>query len=152
MQQHDHFIYDEEGEITPIAVRDEDGNPLIENLHRWARFFETANRQVAENFYMGEAIRVSTVFLSLAHIQKDSDEPALFETMIFAADNILQKLLELSEHDDRSIIASVFGGVDIQRRYATKEEALTGHTQLCTFIEVCLAHDWLPQPEASENE
>jgi hypothetical protein len=149
----DHYIFDEQGNIIPLPTFDRYNNPIQENIIRWAKWYGSTDRQVAEHFFMGEAIRVSTVFLSIASVFKDDRTGlALYETMVFAADNILAKLLELSERDDRSIISTFLGGVDIQRRYATKEEAIQGHQQMCVFIETCVAHGWLPEPEWATDQ
>lgn len=121
-------------------ILDEQGNPQIEPDHlRWAIWYETADRQLAET-YPREDIRVSTVFLSLPAPAKTPSGTALYETMIFAEKSILARLLELSESDDRSIISKIFGGVDIQKRYETKEAALKGHARFCIFIDTCLSN------------
>ena len=130
MDDHSHYILDEQG------------NPQLEpDYLKWAIWYESADRQMAETFFGN--IRVSTVFLSIPHVNKDLLDPEvrykmLFETMVFADKKILARLLELSESDDRSIITSVFGGVDIQKRYETKEQALEGHKKMCIFIETCI--------------
>lgn len=51
------------------------------DLQAWARWFETADRRVAET-WVTPAIRVSTVFLGLDH-QWGVGPPLLFETMVF---------------------------------------------------------------------
>jgi hypothetical protein len=64
--------------------------PVLEpDLLTWARWFETAERQVAETWVTpldgapGQAsVRVSTVFLGLDH-QWGDGPPLLFETMCF---------------------------------------------------------------------
>ncbi len=62
-------------------VLDEDNLPLpVEDVIVWARWFETADRKVA-NDYIG-AVQVSTVFLGLDHNWQDG-APLLWETMIF---------------------------------------------------------------------
>ena len=68
----------------------EKGNPL------W--------RQLAEDVFGDEEIRVSTVFLGLDHNHSQEGPPILFETMIFGG-----------EHDQS------------QWRYWTFDEALQGH-------------------------
>ena len=50
-------------------------------LLRWARWFETADRHVAESI-QGD-VRVSTVFLGLDHNHSRHGPPVLFETMVF---------------------------------------------------------------------
>jgi hypothetical protein len=47
----------------------------------WAREHEQGTRQIA-NDYVG-SVRVSTIFLGLDHNYNDSQEPILFETMVF---------------------------------------------------------------------
>lgn len=66
---HDKYILDGH---TPKPVND---------LMEWAKWFETADRHVADDTIGG--IRVSTVFLALNHSFNENDEPLLFETMIF---------------------------------------------------------------------
>lgn len=56
---------------TPVPAGD---------LISWGRWFETADRHVAQT-EIGE-VRISTVFLGLDH-SFGSGEPLLFETMIF---------------------------------------------------------------------
>lgn len=51
------------------------------DLFVWARWFETADRHVAETWVTLE-VRVSTVFLGLDH-QWGDGPPLLWETMIF---------------------------------------------------------------------
>lgn len=75
----------------PVVCRD---------LLTWARWFETADRQVRDSF-QGD-VRVSTVFLGLDHGWGDT--PALFETMVF-----------------------INGDGGDMERYATWEEAEAGH-------------------------
>jgi hypothetical protein len=54
------------------------------DLMKWAHWFETADRRVAETIVDGK--RVSTVFIGLDHQFGDGD-PLIFETMIFGDDN-----------------------------------------------------------------
>lgn len=132
-------------------ILDEQGNPVAEpDFIKWARWFEKADKQVAETFF-GD-IRVSTVFLGLPHMNKQSgEETMLYETMVFAGEAILKRLSELAETDDRSIMAMFISALgdeerwDIQKRYATKIEALQGHKNMCIFIETCLAGGLLSQ-------
>jgi hypothetical protein len=136
-------------------ILDSDGNPIPEpDLLKWATWYKTSTeqRQIG-NTHLGD-IRVSTVFLSLPHVSKElgNNDMMLWETMVFASDAILARLMELSETDDRSVVAMFIGGVDIQKRYATKEEALRGHKAMCTFVEVCLTKGLLDEvlPEREE--
>ena len=56
--------------------------PVPCDTETWARWFETADRQVAET--MQGDVRVSTVFLGLDHNFGDLfGRPILFETMVF---------------------------------------------------------------------
>ena len=55
--------------------------PIPRDLLTWARWFETAERQVAET-WVTPTLRVSTVFLGLDH-QWGAGPPLLFETMCF---------------------------------------------------------------------
>lgn len=71
----------------------------------WARWLETADRHVAQDFLPGD-VRVSIVFLGLDHGFDFKGPPILFETMIFGG-----------EHDQ------------YQDRYATRDEALAGHAK-----------------------
>ncbi len=128
-------------------ILDEQGNPVPEyNTLVWGKWFEeNINNRRVGNTSFGD-INVSTVFLSVVHQSNtnlENDRPMLYETMVFASEDIIKRLLELSERDDRSIIASIFGGFDIQRRYATKTEAQAGHEQMCVFIETCMSNGLL---------
>lgn len=76
----------------------------VEDLVEWARWYETANRRVAETV-LGD-VRVSTVFLALDHRMRDQDPPLLFETMIFGGPQ-----------------------AGYCERYSTWEEAEEGHAQ-----------------------
>lgn len=90
----------------------------------------------------GGGIEVSTVFLGMDHAFLDGP-PVLWETMVFAEDALLKRLMELSETDDRSIIARFCGMIDIQKRYTSREAALAGHAMMCNFIETCITAGWL---------
>ncbi len=81
-----------------------DGHKPIpcDDLMVWAKWFETADREVAKTSISDE-ITVSTVFLGLNHNHGDV-KPLLFETMIFGG--------ELDEQIER---------------YSTWEEAEKGH-------------------------
>jgi len=75
---------------------------LCENLNEWAKWYETADRDVAKTA-ITEEITVSTVFLSLDH-NLGKGKPVLFETMIFGG--LLDEDME---------------------RYGTWDEAEAGH-------------------------
>lgn len=79
------------------------GQPIPEpNILVWARWFETANRIVAQT-QVGEAT-VSTVFLGFDYNFWTQGQPLLYETLIFGGDM-----------DGR------------EKRYATRAQALAGH-------------------------
>ena len=65
----------------------EEGTPVaMEDVIEWARWFETAERHVAEDLVTtpgGESVRVSTVFLGIDHNHGMYGPPVLWETMIF---------------------------------------------------------------------
>jgi hypothetical protein len=55
--------------------------PKAVDLMTWARWFETADRHVADEIVNG--YRVSTVFLGIDHGFPGDGPPLLFETMVF---------------------------------------------------------------------
>jgi hypothetical protein len=89
------------------------------------------------------------VFLGIDHQFVPGGPPVLWETMVFADDAILRRLVELSETDDRSIIAKFTGSFDIQKRYTSRAEAEEGHRNMCVFIETCLTMGLVGQVEMS---
>lgn len=124
-------------------ILDENNDPVAEpDALKWARWFEVADRTVGRaSFHVqGMEIEISTVFLSLPHVSKNLNEQCvmLYETMVFADKAILSQLMRLSETDDRSIIALLTGSIDIQKRYATRQEAERGHATMALFVETCL--------------
>lgn len=56
------------------------------DLMKWAEWFETADRHVADDYLatLDGEIRVSTVFLGLDHNFSGIGAPLLFETMVFS--------------------------------------------------------------------
>jgi hypothetical protein len=80
---------------TPVAEPD---------LLTWARWLETADRQVRDS--MQGDVCVSTVFLGLDHSFSDHGPPVLFETMVF-----------------------VNGSGSDCERYCTWDEAEAGHAR-----------------------
>lgn len=91
--------------------------PVPADLLTWAAWFEgDGNRAVAATDFGGEAV-VSTVFIGLDSGMRDG-APLLFETMVFA-----------SEHPSID---------QDQRRYATWEEAVAGHTMIVAEIASAL--------------
>lgn len=93
------------------------------DLLAWGRWFETANRQVAET-WVTPAIRVSTVFLGLNH-QWGSGAPLLFETMVFGLG------------EDHPL-------ADYQERYSTWHEAEQGHEAVVALVRQALASEEMP--------
>lgn len=92
-------------------VLDANGDPRPEpDLLTWARWFETADRQVALDL-IGE-VRISTVFLGIDHNYYVDSPPILFETMIFGG--------RFNEWEER---------------YATRAEALAGHNRVLALVE-----------------
>jgi hypothetical protein len=77
-----------------------------DDLMCWARWFETADRQVADT--QQDEVRVSTVFLGLDHSFWPArvGPPILFETMVF-----------------------VNGSAEQMERYCTWDEAEAGHAR-----------------------
>lgn len=88
------------------------GKKVVEetDLLKWGKWFETANRHVA-NDKIGN-VQVSTVFLGLDH-SFGTGKPLLFETMIFGG-----------KHDG------------YQDRYTTWEEAEKGHKKALTLLKL----------------
>ena len=93
-------------------VLDADGNAQPEpNLLAWARWYETADRQLARDVELvgGEEVTVSTVFLALDHAVEGP--PILWETMVFG------------------------GPLDGERRrYTGREDALQGHGKMVAWV------------------
>ncbi len=127
-----------------LYMLDESGNPLpTRDVLQFGRWFETAERHIGlTTFPVNGGIEVSTVFLGMDHSFMDGP-PVLWETMVFADDVLLARLMELSETDDRSLIAKFAGGIDIQKRYTSREAAEVGHATMCAFIETCITLGWL---------
>jgi hypothetical protein len=80
------------------------------DLLTWAKWFQTATRQVAENAI--NDVRVSTVFLGVDHNLFGDGPPVLFETMVFGGD--------LDQE---------------QVRYSTWDEAERGHDEMCKRVK-----------------
>lgn len=73
-------------------ILDATGKPVPEpDLHTWANWFETFDRQVAKTRFCGQEI--STVFLGLDHSFSDNGAPVLWETMIFSTGRNTGKML-----------------------------------------------------------
>ena len=102
-----YYILDEQN--TPVPVSD---------VLEWAEWFNGRNPWIGDTTLSG--IRVSTRYFGT--------EGCLWETMVFADEEIVAKLLEIAESGDE----------DIQKRYSTLQEAQQGHKTMCVFIETCL--------------
>ena len=103
MRSCDRYILDEHGDPQPC-----------DDLMEWARWMETANRTISNDYDEGDpnrTIRVSTVFLGLDHSFSDDGPPILYETMVFGG------LLDGE-----------------MRRYATREHAMLGHQEMCQRV------------------
>lgn len=81
----------------------------------WGKWFETADRVVAQDTVLG--VLISTVFLGLDHNFSNDGAPILFETMCFTE------------------IEDVF---QQQLRYTTWEEAEAGHRAIVELVRVSL--------------
>jgi hypothetical protein len=81
-----------------------------DDLLEWGRWFEKAERHVAEDYLPGD-VHVSTVFLGLDH-RWGEGPPLLFETMIFGGPNN-----------------------EYQERYSTWAEAEIGHAKAVTLAK-----------------
>lgn len=79
---------------------------------RWAKWFETGNRRVAQD-YVGD-VRVSTVFLGMDHAF-DGGPPLLWETLVFGG--------PLDGDGDR---------------YATRAEAEAGHAEWVARVRAAM--------------
>ena len=86
------------------------GEPKKADLLPWARWYETADRQLAETRI--EQTRISTVFLGLDHSFGLDGPPVLWETMVFGG--------KLDEE---------------QCRYTSKDDALTGHARMVKRVK-----------------
>jgi hypothetical protein len=98
---------------TPVACAD---------LLTWGRWFETADRHVAETWVTPE-VRVSTIFLGLDHQWGPCGPPILFETMVFWPH---------SSWDQE------------QDRYSTWEAAERGHAALVAQVQAALSGRGVP--------
>lgn len=89
-----------------------DGHKPIpcDDLMEWAKWFETAERHIADT-KIGK-VRISTVFLGLDYRLEGNGEPILFETMVFGG--------ELDEET---------------HRYTTWEKAEIGHKKMISKVK-----------------
>jgi hypothetical protein len=113
-----------------------DGEPIT--MRRWAAERLYRPPHVAEEFiHVRDGIRfwISTVWIGIDHghrwIGDPNYRPLIFETMIFT-----------TTARWNSVFAEINGG-DLQWRWATKEQALHGHTRLAG----ALRGGWLPDEE-----
>jgi len=113
------------------------GHEAVEcaELLEWARWFETADRQVAEDFIddpeAGQTLRVSTVFLGLDYRFGGKGPPLIFETMAFGPK---EEMIDL-----RGRIRTVSIVLPFQLRYSTLDEAVIGHVQICNDVRETIA-------------
>lgn len=132
MMYHHHYILDEHNNAIPEP-----------DVLAWARWMEDARPSgriiIGQKTFTicGHEMLVSTVFLGANHNFSGEGEPILYETMVLGDGEVVAKLADMSEQVESSIFALAFGGVDIQRRYRTRQEAVKGHEQMVQFVEVC---------------
>jgi hypothetical protein len=88
---------------------DREGNPI--SIEQWRLLFEDKRYQILKQTQIG-TLQVSTIWLGIDHGFGHTAEPLIFETMIFG-----------SEEEE-------------QWRYASEQEALAHHDQLCEQIRL----------------
>jgi hypothetical protein len=95
---------------------DKDFNHIPCSLEEWCVFFEDIeNRRVAStNIDETTGTVVSTVFLGFDHGFGESEEPVLYETMVFSNIEALS---------------------DQMQRYTTHKLALSGHEQMVEYVK-----------------
>lgn len=101
--------------MTHYILAPDGKTPILTDMLTWASWNETADRRVA--YWKTKGISVSTVFLGLDHSFGDSEEPILFETMVFGG-----------PHDGYT------------QRYSTFVEAINGHEH--TISKVLNEEEW----------
>lgn len=99
-----HYILDAEHRPAPV------------DLMTWARWFEKADRRVAEDFT--RFYRISTVFLGTDMNWLGRGPPILFETMVFEREAEVREI--------RGRLMPVREDVEMWR-YASWDDALSGH-------------------------
>lgn len=109
-----HYILDAEGNPVIVQTLDAEGKANLENLNKVEDCWRDPRRQVAETYFLNETIRVSTVFLC-AYVFED-EQSTSYQTKVFADDSILGRLS------------------DTYKNYATKDDAIEGHRQICASI------------------
>lgn len=99
------------------------------DLLRWAQWFETAQRHVADDTLMAGDVRISTIFLGLDHNFSLAGPPLLFESMVFGEEHLVKIFRrERLMRDDLEMW-----------RYATWDEAETGHRKLVERYRALIA-------------
>lgn len=125
-----------------MYILDEQGNPVVEHDSLvWSKWFEnTEARIIGRDFisYKDEQIHVSTVFLGIPHPSFDSDKMMMYETMVFAPDEVIDALHHYSEDNLTSIMGLMFSSKDIQRRYETRQQAEQRHKGMVAYVHVVL--------------
>lgn len=96
---------------------------LCEDDAQWKVWFAAADRRVAQTWI--DDVRVSTMFLGLAHSPLPDRSPALFETEVY------------THH-----------GAEPVRRYATWEGTESGHAELVAMIRAEVATTQVKGDEA----
>ena len=102
---------------------DMDGNQ-INDMEQWARLFGDTERRIIARTELPGEVTVSTVWLGIDHSYGDGGPPLIFESMVFAR----------SAADMDCV------------RYATREEAEAGHSELVTRWT-----GWTPGDERPEG-
>ena len=98
-------------ELSPFYYLNEDHTATPCSIEKWRVQFETIERHVADNII--NDMRISTVWLGTPHGFNYSDEPLLFETMIFPKKSL---------------------GEEYCMRYATWDEAVEGHRRAIQWV------------------
>jgi hypothetical protein len=111
-----------------IDLYDRDGNPIT--MEQWNTLLGNFDYKIVRQTQIGP-YWVSTVWLGLDH-NYFSSPPLIFETMVFGV-----------TRDDPMLDTL---GPDIECvRYATEEQAIAGHEEMCTLIRATtLSLDDLP--------
>ena len=115
---------------TPVALDPGDPSALI----RWAKWFETADRHVADETICGK--RVSTVFLGIDHGFDPDGPPILFETMVFSEvpEDEKNKTIEMPDGTIHTYRQEMDELDHYTRRYSSWEEAAYGHRETVEMV------------------
>ena len=106
---------------------DSDGQPM--EMMAWAKAQTPEHKRVAEDTIevAGKSYWVSTVWLGLDHSFGLGGPPLIFETMAFCGPK--------PGKDSRlGPCVCDADGCELMDRYATKEEALAGHQEICERV------------------